>query len=193
MSEVHLDCACGKRLPVRFQDAGTQIDCTCGHEVKVPSLGKLRQLAGQDAYTTNAVEAIRKHLNLGEHPAGNDCLLCGAQNCKRHAFVAICESSYTKGTDSAASNDIPSLLGKLLFLTAAPRLLSIFLFRKNQQTEVQQFGRDTSVEITLPLCDSCTSAGLGPKNSTAARSLMRKVALYDQLLAEFPSLKLERR
>ncbi len=192
-NEAVLTCECGAKVDARFQDAGGQLDCGCGRVVKVPSLSKLRKLAGHDAYTTNAVEAIRKRLNQGQLPAGLNCLVCGAARCPQQNFVAICEATYRKGADSSAGNDIPSLMSKLLLVFAAPRLLALLLMRRNEDVAVQQFGRHTSVEISLPVCDSCVSAGHNTKSGKNARTLMRQVPLYDQLLTEFPNLELERR
>lgn len=193
MSEVELTCECGAKMRARFQDAGGQLNCDCGQSLSVPPLSKLRQLAGQDAYTTNAVEAIQKQLNQGQIPAGLDCLICNAVNCQQHDFIAVCESTYTKGTDSAAANDIPSLMSKLFLIFAAPRLLVFWLLKRSDEIEVEQFGRDTSVEVALPVCDSCVSSGHNPKSVKTAKKLMRQVALYDRLLEEYPTLKLERR
>ena len=65
--------------------------------------------------------------------------------------------------------------------------------KKRGNPAVEHFGRDTTVEVTLPVCEPCVTAGTNPHKLKVARNLMKQVSHYNRLLEEFPNLKLERR
>jgi hypothetical protein len=44
MSKYLVECTCGNKLPVEIGQAGSQIACSCGNLVDVPTLRKLRHL-----------------------------------------------------------------------------------------------------------------------------------------------------
>ncbi len=44
MSKYLVECHCGKKLPVELGQAGGQVACSCGNQVDVPPLRKLRHL-----------------------------------------------------------------------------------------------------------------------------------------------------
>jgi hypothetical protein len=48
-----LPCECGNQIPVTTAQAGRLLACSCGREVKAPSLGGLRQLAPAQAGNDN--------------------------------------------------------------------------------------------------------------------------------------------
>jgi hypothetical protein len=75
--EYHVICPCGKQLPVQTDDAGTTIRCQCGQSVAVPSLSKLRTMAGFGAYESSAVETIQRMLDEGTLPGGQTCAKSG--------------------------------------------------------------------------------------------------------------------
>src|SRR5262245_45360110 len=72
-----LVCSCGRDLPVEASQAGTSVTCECGAQVTVPSLGKLRELSGQDSYESSTIDTIHRLVRQGELPAGCICALTG--------------------------------------------------------------------------------------------------------------------
>jgi hypothetical protein len=62
-------------VAVTAAQAGMTARCDCGAEVPVPSLSRLRQLGGQDAYESGPLDTIRRMIQSGELPAGPTCAL----------------------------------------------------------------------------------------------------------------------
>lgn len=58
MSTYLLTCQCGKQVPVEVGQAGERVTCSCGNELEVPTLRKLRHLPlAQPAATTKPTAA----------------------------------------------------------------------------------------------------------------------------------------
>src|SRR4051812_23375905 len=70
-------CSWGKFIAVPAAHAGTTIDCGCGAPVKVPSLSKLREFAGKNAYEAGMIDVINGMLGRGELPTGTHCAVSG--------------------------------------------------------------------------------------------------------------------
>jgi len=194
MSElaVSLPCECGGQCEVHSADAGTQVKCSCGQSLTVPSLGKLRQLAGRDAYVTNPAEAIRKKTLSGIHPAGDRCIVCGSNDPQQFKCVAECESSVLREAAQTANSFTKTLMwfGTILLM---PRLLLLFFLRGRQDLDEEPtiLGHDVIVEFQLPVCAHCTNSGHNPLRMRAAKQLMKRVEIYQQLLDYYPRLTLK--
>src|SRR6516162_8066048 len=72
-----VDCSCGQTLAVQVAQAGTTVLCSRGAQVKVPSLSKLRERAGQNAYEASTIDVIHGMLRRGELPTGDRCAVSG--------------------------------------------------------------------------------------------------------------------
>src|SRR4051794_36101257 len=46
-AQFSLDCLCGRTIAVLASQAGSKVRCDCGAELDVPSLSRLRDLAGK--------------------------------------------------------------------------------------------------------------------------------------------------
>jgi hypothetical protein len=183
---VALPCECGGSVIAQAGDAGSSIVCRCGRMVRAPRLSELRTLAGQDAFVTNPVEAIRKIQREGHSPAGKSCLVCGGKSPVQYRCDATCESSHLKGGQS----DAPGVLGWLTFFCMAFFLGIGFLFRRGGQSEGVVHGHDVGVTFDLPVCDACAATNGKPTRTAVAKNLMLQVPAYRDLLARYPDLKL---
>lgn len=72
-----VDCVCGRTRGVTSAQAGSIVPCDCGAEIKVPSLGRLRELAGQGRYESGPLDTIRRMIATGELPPGKVCVWTG--------------------------------------------------------------------------------------------------------------------
>ena len=187
---VQIACECGNLLDVRNSQAGTHLTCPCGKILKAPSLGKLRQLAGKDAYVTNPAEAIRKSVLAGVNPAGDVCIVCGSRSPQEFECNAECESVVVKNSPET-SNSYVSFLARFGAVLLLPKLLLLFLLRgRVSGQEPTEFGHEVSVSFPLPVCRPCVESGHNPCDKRTAKELMRKVTLYRQLLDYYPKLVL---
>jgi len=73
----NLDCTCGRSVSVSAGQAGTTVACECGQTVAVPSLGRLRELAGRGRYEAGTIDRIHGMLKNGQLPAGDRCAVSG--------------------------------------------------------------------------------------------------------------------
>lgn len=192
--QIELLCECGRPSIARAKDAGGAIHCECGRSVSVPSLSKLRTLAGHEAFVTNPAEAIEKAIRNGENPAGERCVMCGALNPRIYTCHATCETTYVKG-QNRESNDMGRffwftavfLVSKLLFLTVW--WTRIFGFSR-QPNEIEIRGHDVGASFPLPVCDSCSSSAGGVTRAKVAKQIMTKVPMYKAMLDHYPQLEL---
>jgi hypothetical protein len=183
--EHRLACACGASVTARARDAGGTITCQCGRSIAVPSLSRLRTLAGADAYTTNPVEAIRRAQQLGTDPPHDRCLLCGSPSHVTFTCHAVCESSYVK---QAASDD--SDMGTVVRWLLLPVIFNMLLAFRRGDREAFRQGHDVEVDFSLPLCHVCSTSNGNVTRPAVARRLMARVPIYKALLDYYPNLKL---
>jgi hypothetical protein len=139
-------------------------------------------MVGNDAYTTNPAEAIRKAQCDGIDLAGSACLVCGSPSAVVYACHAICESSHVKKSPSDSNFFI-----RWLFLPFVVNFLA--WFRDEPQFERQ--GHDVEVSFNLPVCDTCTATNGNVTRPAVAKRLMDSVPMYKELLGYYPQLKLE--
>jgi len=45
--DLELDCSCGRKVPIKYADAGSQLHCICQTVIDVPQLSVLRVMSGQ--------------------------------------------------------------------------------------------------------------------------------------------------
>jgi hypothetical protein len=175
-------CDCGNSNAVSAMEAGTLINCPCGKSITVPSLSKLRQLAGQDAFVTNPADAIRKIQRDGGNPAGDRCVLCGSDSPQFYECHALCESPQLKHAQDAEASDIPrQMLGVANYILLGPILwlLAAFAFaRRPADSGNEVVGHEVQVAFTLPICNACAASSGDVTRPTVAKRLMELVPIY---------------
>jgi hypothetical protein len=167
-----LECSCcGRSLAVETTQAGTALLCECGVQVAVPSLGKLRELAGRSAYETGTIDVIHGMLRRGELPAGDRCAVSGGSTQDVIDLYVEAERIY-RASDTRAF----AWLGVLL----SP----IFLLGLLQEPR-PNVGRETIVPTPLRV-----AAAYLPKvrrsGQRALKRWLRTVPVYAKLLEEYP-------
>ena len=181
----HVECSCGERIEVTAGMAGTEVRCSCGVLNRVPGLSELRQAAGQHAYVTNTVEAIRKMLAQGELPPGPNCMICHSPTRATFTCEVDCEKAWAVRRGPGESN--PVLTG--LALAFVPFWLALALLAKRDREEPDTRGRDVTVRVPLRLCGPCRRSLGGLRRPRAIKRLLRQVPVYAQLLEEYPGAK----
>ena len=180
--QVELPCECGAKIVAKSHNAGTAVSCQCGRFVSVPSLGRLRAMAGGEAYVTNPAEAIRKALNAGQRIAGEICLICKSPRPRNYLVEVVCERSFVKRGGGEESNSVPALLAQLFIPMAE------FFRSRSRATEVR--GHDIVLDVPIPVCQACVESGNNPLRPRKARRLMREVAAYKNLLDYYPKARI---
>jgi hypothetical protein len=164
--------------------AGSLTDCRCGRTIAVPSLSQLRRDSGDDPYSTNAMDAIRLAY-AGRALPGNACVECGLPTDDHIRCHVTCERSLRKWSlvnDTAEESLVAFLAGVIL-----PFVHLVKLVRSGFRTrvKVEQFGRDTSIEIVFCLCGYCRASG-GWLGQRRLRRLASRIPEYKRLFTEYP-------
>lgn len=132
-------CECGKNHTVSEGSAGSRFHCECGLTVNVPSLVRLRDMAGLAPIEIPLEFEIPELLESGVIPK-SECADCGRTPAELVHFVADCEQLHTKSSGGFSWG---------MFLITGGRL---FLW----EDEVVEFhGRDTTIRIPACLCVQC--------------------------------------
>jgi hypothetical protein len=169
-----VDCSCGQTLAVQVAQAGTTVLCSRGAQVKVPSLSKLRERAGQNAYEASTIDVIHGMLRRGELPTGDRCAVSGDPTGDVADLYVEAERTY-RDTD----NPFYAWLGVLV----SPILL-LGLFQKPRP----DVGRETIVPTPLRV-----AAAYHPRvrrsGQKALKRWLRSVPIYGRLLEEYPQAR----
>jgi hypothetical protein len=169
--EFSVECSCGRALAVQTTQAGTTIVCPCGAQVKVPSLSKLRELAGQNAYEVSTIDVIQGMLRRGELPTGGSCAVGGDPTEDVLDLYVEAERIYPAG-----DRFVYAWLGVLL----SPILL-LGLFQKPRP----DVGRETIVPTPLRVAAAYHPRGRR-SGQKALKRWLRSVPIYAKLLEEYP-------
>jgi hypothetical protein len=170
--DLSVNCSCGERIAVTAAHAGSEIRCTCGLGVAVPSLGELRRNAGHARYEIGVADRIRQRVDAGALPSENACVKCGVPTADVLWCIIECERPWSTGSG----------FWKTFFvLLLTPVWIYAKVLADHKNPEVQ--GREVVVETPLRVCRNC-QAKLNPKRDLAG--LLRKTPLYDELLTEYP-------
>lgn len=163
-------CTCGRSHEVSAGDAGSLRECSCGRTVRVPSLGKLAQAAGEARKPLSPAETIRMLVAAGELPQGASCVRCQFPT----RDVLECERPYAK------SRGFWQTVGIYVFL---PLQAAAILSR--EQPEV--LGREVVVKTPLRMCLDCQPLFDSGRRLSELRRLLSSVPQYDALLQQYPS------
>jgi hypothetical protein len=172
--EYHVSCQCGKRIPVKTEEAGTTIRCDCGRSVQVPSLSKLRTTSGLDAYESGAIDTIKRMLAEGALPWGETCAESGRPTKDLIQLVVQCERLHVPQDRYKLA-----LLAVLIFGWVAALLA---FGGKDREAR----GRDTSIRIPLRLDREYQDRLARWASQRRLRRLLRTVPVYARLLDEYP-------
>jgi hypothetical protein len=138
--EVSLSCECGAKHPVDEGMAGVSLACVCGRTLVVPSLSRLRELAGLPRYEANPALVLEEMAAAGQLPPMNVCVSCGTQTDEVIDAVAECEKAWRREIHR------PGWLLVLLGWWG-------FLLRWNQ--EEREFGKTVTTPVPIRLCRTC--------------------------------------
>jgi hypothetical protein len=165
-----LDCSCGHTMVVQATQAGTTVLCRCGAQVKVPSLSKLREIAGQHAYETSSIDVIHGMLQRGELPAGGLCAVSGDPTEDVVELHVEAERNYRAGDNR---------LYLLLSILVSPLFL-LGLFQKPRP----DVGRETIVPTPLRVA-AVYHAKVRRSGQRALKRWLRGIPIYAKLLEEY--------
>jgi hypothetical protein len=171
-AEFLLDCPCGKAVTVVASKAGSTVTCECGAEVKVPSLGRLREMAGKDRYESGPGDTIRRMIRSGELPAGTTCAV-SRKATGDFIELEILVPRYFKNTEIADRRMI------LLFGTLGALYNTVF-----RRPQIEKEGA-LIVRAPILVAERC-HAKVRRMSQTRLRRLLRSVPVYAQLLKENP-------
>jgi hypothetical protein len=174
-------CDCGRRIPVAASDAGCSKLCPCGRNVTVPALSKLRTAAGQEAHPLNTLETIAKAIAERNPPIGDVCLVSGRPTSERLWIHIACERRWVR--NNHGKNAFLRVLGLLSGLAGL-----MMFFKLHGADESQEFGRDTSIDVPLPIAAE-HHAAVSRYGDGKLKSLLRQVPMYARLLDEYPAAR----
>jgi hypothetical protein len=166
-------CECSKILPVSAGDAGSTIACSCGREVSVPSLGILRQQAGQLGGSPEMI--LDSMLQNGELPEDGFCVGCHTNTEQLRYFEVVCEQAETKGATLGLTNAIVFIFfGWLISVLSYVSML-------RRETEPAR-GRNVHYRLPLRICPMCDAK----RSAAEIKELLCRVPVYEHLLNKYP-------
>jgi hypothetical protein len=175
-AQFSLDCPCGQTVTVAASQAGSAVRCACGAELKVPSLGRLRELSGKDRYESGPGDTIRRIIQSGELPAGRTCVLSGQPTDDVLLFEVLLPKffKYQAAEDYSKLFVLMALLGWLGML-----LLGLFSRPK--------FDAEGALTVQAPLRIAARyHSKVRRMGDWRLRRLLRTVPVYALLLGENP-------
>ena len=166
-------CECGKRHEVSTGDAGTTLNCSCGRAVSVPSLGVLRQQAGELGRSPEMI--LDSMLENGELPEDSFCVVCQARTDSVRYFEVECERVESVKVASLLSAVFFVIYGWIWGLLAYASSL-----RKEGTTPPR--GRNVHYRLPLRICLVCDSK----RDAASNKELLCRVPVYEHLLKKYP-------
>ncbi len=177
-----LHCTCGESFEVQAGQAGSTIKCPCGAEVRVPSVSKLRELAGKAAYESGVIDTIHGMIERGDLPAGKVCAVSG-KSTDDVMEIYVHAEKFHKAEDIRTLAILGLLLSPLLFLLSPSMMFS-------GARRPQGDGRDTWVRTPL-VVDSKYQSEMRRARRKKQQRWLRSVPVYARLLDEYPQATIE--
>src|SRR5262245_41381266 len=174
-----LPCTCGQSVTVTEGSAGAQVKCVCGRTLTVPSLGGLRELAGEPAHLPAPEIVIEQMLYVGALPPDHRCVHCGLETADVVTVQVECERVWIHKKGG---------FWLTLFFGVFFSWLFALIAMLARDKEVHEFGRDKIYALPLPICPKCQPMLTGVE---AARASLARVPEYRRLLEKFPEAKIE--
>jgi hypothetical protein len=171
-AQFSLKCQCGQTVTVAASEAGSTVECLCGAEVKVPSLGRLREMVGKDPYESGPADMIRRMVQTGELPAGRTCAHSRKPTDDVLDFEILVPRSFQRpqGLDKLISN---------FWLFGIMGQIYMTLFRP---PKIEEAG---AVRVRAPLRVSARyHAKVRRMSQRRLKKLLRTVPVYAKLLEE---------
>jgi hypothetical protein len=157
---------------VELAQAAGETLCKCGQTIKIPSVSKLRELSGKGAYEASVIDTINRMMHMGELPAGDRCAVSGETTGDEIELYVQAEKVSEVGTSVAAAALVAVLCSPILALAMAIK-------------PKREVGRDTTVATPLRVAAKYHRR-VSRSGQRALKRWLRSVAIYDQLLKEYP-------
>ena len=201
MPNVTLSCPCGRSVDVSEGAAGVRFPCDCGRTIAVPSLGRLREMAGLPAVPVDPIVEVETALATGTLPPPG-CVECGRADAERFDLVAVCERRHAAGGPDGDGAGIAEVL--LLIVLGWPfLLLRAMLRRPSGEMDEVWHGRESVVSVPIRVCHGCRSQArvrsrfvqriVGAGRQRRVKRLLGRVPAYDAVLRKYPAATIERR
>lgn len=174
--DYQLTCRCGNHLSVSEGAAGSQLPCSCGRMINVPTLRELRAATGGSALAPEF--EVERLLLSGWTPEGEQCVCCGA-SAEIHRFWVQCDKAIV------AQSGHHSIWAHLLLLLVTP-LGALLARRERDRGSSVEHGRDIVYRLPLRACDRCRNE---LKKEEALMKALRSVPVYARLLEKYPSAR----
>lgn len=169
-------CRCGNRLSVNEGAAGTQLPCSCGRTINVPTLRELRAATGDSALAPE-FEVERLLLN-GWIPEGERCVCCDSP-AEIHRFWVQCDKAVVVQSEQR------SILAYLLLWLITP-LGALLAWGTRGRGNSVEHGRDIVYRLPLRVCDTCRNE---LKKEEAIMEALRSVPVYARLFEKYPAAR----
>ncbi len=148
------------------------MECECGRAVAVPSLGRLRELAGQGRYETGPIDRIHSMLKSGQLPVGDRCAVSGEYTHDVFDLWVQAEKMVTRNEHR--------LVNFLFAVLISPIILSVYV-----RPARPNVGRETFVPTPLRVAAACHSR-VRKASQRKLKHWLRSVPIYEELLREYP-------
>lgn len=158
--------------------AGSTIDCACGHEISVPRLSELRLAAGQTAHRLSVVERINGMIKNLELPADSLCASCCRETDQVAWFRVQCEKAWSRDPTNNEG------IAVWLFGWVAALATALTPRRGYQAPEIH--GRELFVVVPLNLCTNCLDSSTNKVGRREAKTNLSTVPIYLELFQEYP-------
>ena len=169
-------CRCGRAITVSPSQAGSTVRCGCGEKVGVPSLSRLRELSGKEAYESGIGDAIQRMIQTGEVPEGDICAVSGKTTGDTIDLEILVPRAFREGTSRRQNALLIFLLGFLA--------LPLLVVRGRGGTMIDEEGALT-LRVPLRVAAPYHSKVRG-MSQRRLRRLLCSVPVYATLLKENP-------
>ncbi len=171
-------CACGELLAVKASQASTNLRCDCGAQIKVPSLGQSRELAGKERYESGIIDAIGRMIRSGELPRDEICAI--SQRPTTDVLEIDVHLPRLFKTEKEAMPGPALLLGGLL------GVLVLSMARRSKYAEEEE----SIIRVPLRVGAEYQSK-VRVMSPRRLKKLLRRVPIYAKLLDENPDARIE--
>ncbi|MEZ5943452.1 MAG: hypothetical protein R3C18_18820 [Planctomycetaceae bacterium] len=181
-------CVCSRKVDVEMWQAGTDVKCSCGQAVRVPSsVDLLGQRDEQGNLKGSLQRGIEYHVmdlvKSGQLP-GDRCVNCNSSTDGRVKLLCECSKAVVKIEGPSTASTV--LLTLLAFMSPLKFLL---FFGAREREEIRtETGTDVLIDTPLAMCEYCREEFASWSTGRIKRylELMRTIPEYDELLQKYP-------
>jgi len=167
----NVQCECGQTLQVPATMAGGRLSCTCGREILVPSLSKLKGQSGGSAMSAEI--RLDDMLRRGVLPEENICLICQKPTTSVAHCWTTCERPQVEREHGWFQYIVRTITFDLLGLAQD--------MRYTEGDTVH--GRDLRYRLPLRVCPDCTGQLC---DARLLKETLLDVPVYAELLDKYP-------